>query len=90
MGGNPAFRGTRVPVHMLAELLVELSRASVTNIELGRQSVLVDQLCRFANALGVEPVDLLRCAPPSPQERETEALTPAAAAWIDRVRRRVA
>jgi hypothetical protein len=28
MGGNPAFRGTRVPVHMLAELVP--SRVRVT------------------------------------------------------------
>jgi hypothetical protein len=66
------------------------SRASVTNIELGRQSVLVDQLCRFAAALGVKPVDLLQCAAPSREERQTEDLTPDAAAWIDRARRKVA
>jgi ribosome-binding protein aMBF1 (putative translation factor) len=70
--------------------LVEMSRASVTNIELGRQSLLVDQLCRFARALGVQPADLLQCAPPSGKHHDTEALTPAAAAWIDRARRRVA
>jgi transcriptional regulator with XRE-family HTH domain len=70
--------------------LVDLSRASVTNIELGRQSVLVDQLCRFARALGVEPADLLQCAPPIREDRETKTLTPDAAAWIDRARRRVA
>lgn len=70
--------------------LVELSRASVTNIELGRQSVLVDQLCRFANALGVEPADLLQRAPSRREDHETETLTPGAAAWIDRARRKVA
>jgi transcriptional regulator with XRE-family HTH domain len=70
--------------------LVELSRASVTNIELGRQSVLVDQLCRFANALGVEPAHLLQGAPPLREDRETETLTPDAAAWIERERRKVA
>jgi transcriptional regulator with XRE-family HTH domain len=70
--------------------LVDLSRASVTNIELGRQSVLVDQLCRFANALAVQPADLLRFAPAPREDRQTETLTPDAAAWIDRARRKVA
>jgi transcriptional regulator with XRE-family HTH domain len=70
--------------------LVGLSRASITNIELGRQSVLVDQLCRFAAALGVPPADLLQRAPSRREERPTEHLTPDAAAWIDRVRRKVA
>jgi transcriptional regulator with XRE-family HTH domain len=70
--------------------LVGLSRASITNIELGRQSVLVDQLCRFAAVLGVTPADLLQCAPARREERSTEDLTPDAAAWIDRVRRKVA
>ena len=70
--------------------LVEMSRASVTNIELGRQSVLVDQLCRFANALGVQPADLLQCAPLRREDTQIEPLTPDAAAWIDRARRKVA
>jgi transcriptional regulator with XRE-family HTH domain len=46
--------------------LVEMSRPSVVNIELGRQSVLVHGLCRFAHALGVQPADLLQCALPVP------------------------
>ena len=29
MGGNPVFRGTRVPVHMLAELVASRVRAHV-------------------------------------------------------------
>jgi transcriptional regulator with XRE-family HTH domain len=70
--------------------LVKMSRASVTNIELGRQSLLVDQLCRFARALEVQPTDLLQCAPPPRAEDDSETLTPEAAAWIDRARRRVA
>jgi transcriptional regulator with XRE-family HTH domain len=70
--------------------LVGLSRSSITNIELGRQSVLVDQLCRFAQALGVQPADLLKCAPPRREDSEIEPLTPDAAAWIDRARRKVA
>jgi transcriptional regulator with XRE-family HTH domain len=70
--------------------LVELSRASVTNIELGRQSVLVDQLCRFADALGLRPADLLQCAPPRRGDHPVEDLAPEVAAWIDRARRKVA
>jgi transcriptional regulator with XRE-family HTH domain len=81
--------GKRMTQGELADL-VEMSRASVTNIELGRQSVLVDQLCRFAQSLGVQPADLLQCAPPRREERQTETLTPDAAAWIDRARRKVA
>jgi DNA-binding XRE family transcriptional regulator len=71
--------------------LVEMSRASVTNIELGRQSVLVDQLYRFAHALGAQPADLLRCTPPGhKKDRPVEELTPEITAWIDRARRKVA
>ncbi len=70
--------------------LVEMSRASVTNIELGRQSVLVDQLCRFAQVLGIRPAELLQCAPPRREDSQIEPLTPDAAAWIDRARRKVA
>jgi transcriptional regulator with XRE-family HTH domain len=69
--------------------LVGMSRASVTNIELGRQSVLVDQLCRFARALGVEPANLLQCAPPRREDRPFEDLRPEVEAWINRARRRV-
>src|SRR5258708_19947441 len=69
--------------------LVEMSRASVTNIELGRQSVLVDQLCRFANALAVQPADLLRFAPAPREDRQTKTLTPDATACIERTRRKV-
>jgi transcriptional regulator with XRE-family HTH domain len=70
--------------------LVKMSRASVTNIELGRQSLLVDQLCRFARALDVQPADLLQCAPPRRADGGSEMLTPEVAAWIDRARRKVA
>jgi len=38
---------------------VGLSRTSVTNIEKGRQKILLDQLYAFAQALEVEPTSLL-------------------------------
>jgi transcriptional regulator with XRE-family HTH domain len=38
---------------------VGLSRAAVANIELGRQRVALHMLLRFAEALGVEPTDLM-------------------------------
>lgn len=50
---------------------VGLSRTAVTNIECGRQRLLVDQLVAIAAAIGVPVLDLL---PPS----STSALTAAA------------
>jgi transcriptional regulator with XRE-family HTH domain len=38
----------------------DLSRTSLTNIELGRQGVLVDQLVRIATELGTSLDDLVR------------------------------
>jgi DNA-binding XRE family transcriptional regulator len=38
---------------------VGLSRTSITNVELGRQGVAIHQLFEFADALGVEPCELL-------------------------------
>jgi transcriptional regulator with XRE-family HTH domain len=43
--------------------MLNISRGSLANIETGRQSILVHQLFRFANALDVTPFDLL--PPPS-------------------------
>lgn len=57
-------------------LKVGLSRTSVTNIELGRQSVLVHQLVAFAQALGVSVEDLIpsqkRLQPELNQEEVSE------------------
>jgi transcriptional regulator with XRE-family HTH domain len=47
---------------------VSLSRTSVTNIEKGRQKVLLHTLCGLAAALGVAPADLLPDAAPSATE----------------------
>jgi hypothetical protein len=38
MGGNPAFRGTRVPVHMLAELVPSRGRARYRRGKCDRRS----------------------------------------------------
>ncbi len=38
---------------------VGLSRTAITNIECGRQRLLVDQLVQIASAIGVRPTDLL-------------------------------
>jgi transcriptional regulator with XRE-family HTH domain len=41
---------------------VELSRASITNIERGRQRVLLHQMMEIATALDADPVDLVPSA----------------------------
>lgn len=45
----------------LAKIL-GISRGSLANIETGRQSILVHQLYKFADALGLSPRDLLPVA----------------------------
>lgn len=52
----------------LAEI-VSLTRTSITNIEKGRQKLLIHTLYNFANALGIHPTDLL------PEEAEQTANT---------------
>ena len=42
---------------------LRISRGSLANIEIGRQNILVHQLCRFANALELAPADLLPASP---------------------------
>jgi transcriptional regulator with XRE-family HTH domain len=69
--------------------LVELSRASVTNIELGRQSLLLDQLYRFAAALRVRPEELLPPPNIESEQKEREKLSPKGEHWIERERRSV-
>jgi transcriptional regulator with XRE-family HTH domain len=48
---------------------VGLSRTSVTNVEQGRQAILVHQLVEFARALHVEPSALLPSVKPKRQPR---------------------
>jgi len=70
--------------------LVGLSRASVTNIELGRQSLLLDQLYCFAAALETPPSDFLPKVSNRSRRLTAEPLSADAAAWIERARKAVA
>lgn len=49
-----------------------LTRTSVTNIECGRQAILVHQLCRAAHAMRVDPATLL--PEPNPSSENSLAL----------------
>ena len=67
--------------------LVGMSRASVTNIECGRQSLLVDQLYKFAEVLTTTPAELLPPPEaPAAARKASDELSPAANAWINRLR----
>lgn len=61
---------------------VGMSRSSITNIELGRQSLLVDHLYRIADALGTTPEALMPRVETAPRAKTAPALTPALSAWI--------
>lgn len=60
----------------LAKIL-KISRGALSNIETGRQGVLVHQLYHFSEFLGVQPSDFLLPAPP-----ESNALE---AKWMDAI-----
>jgi transcriptional regulator with XRE-family HTH domain len=63
----------RVKNHLTQEALskrLNLSRASIANIELGRQKILLHQLFAVANALKTDPWDLL----PMPSDQEDVAV----------------
>lgn len=61
---------------------VGLSRTSVTNVEAGRQSLLVDQLLRFASVLDVHPAALLDMDVEQSVPKSA-ALQPELSAWLD-------
>jgi transcriptional regulator with XRE-family HTH domain len=55
-------RRAREDAHLTQKQLadrVDLPRTSITNIEGGRQRIALHQLVQFAEALGVEPLELL-------------------------------
>lgn len=60
---------------------VGLSRTSITNVELGRQGLAIHQLFEFADALGVEPCELLP-AEPSRSEKEPDHVPPELSDWV--------
>jgi len=69
---------------------VALSRTSITNIEQGRQKVLLHQLFSLAQSLSVSPEALLPSAQVSPPNPEIEPklprdLTGPQKAWVRRV-----
>jgi transcriptional regulator with XRE-family HTH domain len=70
----------------LAEAL-GMSRTSITNIEVGRQRVLLHQLLRLAEILKVHPVDLL---PPHADAREGPPAKPdysdRTLAWLEKAK----
>jgi len=55
-------KANRLRQHELADR-VGISRASLANMEVGRQKVLVHQLCAIAIALGLSPADLIPAPP---------------------------
>lgn len=49
---------------------IELSRTSVTNLECGRQRLLIDQFCKLADVLGCDREELLSAAVAAAAEDE--------------------
>ncbi len=66
---------------------VGLSRTSITNVELGRQGMAVHQLFEFADALGVEPFDLLPAEWPTLQ-KPSEDVPPELSDWVASLKHR--
>lgn len=85
-------RGGKMTQEQLADR-VGLSRTAITNIECGRQRLLVDQLIEIADALDVPAADLLpsrdsiRQAPSAPTSTPTIAELPTVARYIRSVTR---
>ena len=62
--------------------LVALARTSITNIESGRQKLLLHTLYDIAIALAVEPTHLLPKVPDTPQQELPADLPDAERDWI--------
>ena len=72
---------------------VGLSRTAITNIECGRQRLLVDQLVDIAGALGVPPAELLPAQTSSaqpPHQDLSEETMPTVQQWISNMKRSTA
>ena len=66
---------------------VGLQRATLGNIEAGRQGVVVDRLVELAEALQVSPRSLLQGLTPEARAPYPEGLSEAQKDWLDRLRR---
>ncbi len=68
---------------------VALARTSITNIEQGRQKVLLHQLFQFAESMGVSPEAILPSSHSEPSPRVDEKLPDSLSArereWVQRV-----
>jgi transcriptional regulator with XRE-family HTH domain len=65
---------------------VGLSRTSITNIELGRQQVLLHNFIALANAVGQEPATMLPAGRPDTLLRSRLRLNDREHQWFDRIR----
>ncbi|WFU80746.1 helix-turn-helix transcriptional regulator [Bradyrhizobium sp. CIAT3101] len=64
---------------------VQLSRASITNIEKGRQRVLLHQLIEIADALDAKPSELM----PSPQSQSDATMRQDVARVVEMLKREI-
>ena len=70
-----------------------LSRTAITNIECGRQRLLVDQLVEIARTIGVPPADLLpavMAATDAPVGDVSVVAMPTVQQWVANVRKTAA
>lgn len=92
------FVGARIRDHRLAAGIkqdelgkrVGLSRTSITNIELGRQRILLDHLYALAGAFGIEPGQMIPARNELAEGKTVELhsgkrLTPAQREWAKKV-----
>jgi transcriptional regulator with XRE-family HTH domain len=66
---------------------IGLSRTSVTNIECGRQRLLIDQFCRLAEVLRCERDDLLSTVSANAKPKDSSALPASVASFVERTMR---
>ena len=85
-------RLARLNIHLTQATLakiISLSRTSITNIEKGRQKMLVDTLCNLASALGIPAGELLpeniATGPDTIENKLPEGLSKREIGWIKSV-----